>query len=87
MCKKIRVRPLWRSYVSLRVRARVRACVCVCVCLCVCLFVCLCDVIQQKVHKVGKLVSPNAVENGRGYRKEHFKKLSQLMHVKFSYEV
>ncbi len=33
-----------------------------------------CDAIQQKVHKVGKLVFPNAVEIGRGDRKEHLKK-------------
>ncbi len=32
-----------------------------------------CDPIQQKVHKVGKLVFPNAVEIGRGDPKEHLK--------------
>ncbi len=31
----------------------------------------ICDVIQQKVHKVGKLIFPNAVEIGSGDRKEH----------------
>ncbi len=30
-----------------------------------------CDAIQQKVQEVGKLVFPNAVEIGRGDRKEH----------------
>ncbi len=31
----------------------------------------ICDAIQQKVHKVGKLIFPNAVEIARGDRKEH----------------
>ncbi len=49
---------------------------------------CICDVIQQKVHKVGKLVFPNAFEIGRADHKEHFKKKSsQLMHMKSSYDV
>ncbi len=30
-----------------------------------------CDAIQQKVHKVRKLVFPNAVEIDRGDRREH----------------
>ncbi len=33
-----------------------------------------CDAIQQKVHTIGKLVFPNAVEIGRGDHKEHLKK-------------
>ncbi len=32
------------------------------------------DAIQQKVHKVGKLVFPNAVKIDRGDRMEHLKK-------------
>ncbi len=35
---------------------------------------CICDAIQQKVHKVGKLVFPNAVEIGGGDSKGHLKK-------------
>ncbi len=31
----------------------------------------ICDAIQQKVHKVGKLIFPDAVEIGTGDRKEH----------------
>ncbi len=37
-----------------------------------------CDAIQQKVHKVGKLVFSNAVEIGRGDRKEHFKNIKSI---------
>ncbi len=36
----------------------------------------ICDVIQQKVHKFGKLVFPNAIEIGRD-RKEHLKKIDK----------
>ncbi len=47
-----------------------------------------CDAIQQKVHKVKKLVFLNAAEIGRGDHKEHKKKKSsQLIHVKWSYDV
>ncbi len=34
--------------------------------------ICICDVIQQKVNKIGKFVFPNAVEIGRGDCKKHF---------------
>ncbi len=46
-----------------------------------------CDAIQQKVHKVRKLVFLNAMEISGGDRKEHKKKSRQLMHVKSSYDV
>ncbi len=42
MCKKIRVRPWWRSYVGVCV------CVCVCVYVCVCVGVCVC-VLEARV--------------------------------------
>ncbi len=41
----------------------------------------ICDVIQQKVHKVGKLVFPNAVEISRGDGKEHLKKKTKKKKV------
>ncbi len=48
----------------------------------------ICDAIQQKVHKVGKLVFPMQLkleeEIIRNIKK---KKISQLMHVKLSYDV
>ncbi len=34
-------------------------------------FKCTCDAIQQKVHKVRKLVFPNAVKIGKEDRKKH----------------
>ncbi len=38
----------------------------------------ICDAIQQKVHKVGKLVFPNATEIGREDSKEHFTKIKSI---------
>ncbi len=37
-----------------------------------------CVAIQQRVHKVGKLVFPNAVGIGKGDRKEHFEKIKSI---------